>query len=272
MASAVAPGTIYRIYKDAVAQSGPHYTAVLMKDGRIYEVKNPDTSVKTIFDSLAAWCEARGVATEAVSVTTKKMLETVDKAGLETVDRGGFNVPRYKGKVSRLFNYYYDTLATADPKLLEKEEVKTAYNNLVGACSKYIKHMSLYASYNRDDMRYSQPSTYHKWGDFPVFFDVEGRWGFYTPGYGAKPSFDCDAARAEIVPAYKALYDLIAPTINAYRMKVRVKKYAARSIVRCTRLIEKAERARARVSARYDWQIAEYRKEVEKARKTLAEE
>jgi hypothetical protein len=52
------PGTLFRIYKK---DSTAHYTAVLLKDGSVLEVKNPDTSnKKEKFASVALWREARG--------------------------------------------------------------------------------------------------------------------------------------------------------------------------------------------------------------------
>lgn len=271
-AAATAPGTLYRIYKDGT-DSGPHYTAVPIKDGRFYEVKNPDTRTKTTFDSLAAWCEARGSTTDAVRVTTKEAYKTIEQiTAFETVDRGGFNVPCHKKNTGQLFQYYYNMIVAAAPHLLDKEEVKTAYNNLVGVCGKYIKHINdnLYREYTSNDMYYIEPTKHNVWGGFPMYFTHEPHTYSYRQSY-VKPRLDYDAARAEILPAYKVLFDLIAPTINEYKAKMRVRKDAIQTIKRYTKSIQKAELARTRVYNHYERNIKEYRVELEKAKKILEE-
>ena len=59
--STYAPGTLFRINIE-----GSRYTSVLLKDGKVLEVKNPINSKKTLYDSVQAWCAHHNVKEEDV--------------------------------------------------------------------------------------------------------------------------------------------------------------------------------------------------------------
>lgn len=77
------PGTIFRCYPTVESK---HYTAVLLKNGNVLEVKNPDSWDKTTFDSLEAWLASRPNGT--LKIDDSKSFGIV--IGSET---DGFNYP-----------------------------------------------------------------------------------------------------------------------------------------------------------------------------------
>jgi hypothetical protein len=58
----------------------------------------------------------------------------------------GFNVPLKSGPKSTRFCYYiYTMIKEANPLLLEKDDIKTAYNNFVECCKKYDENLITWA-------------------------------------------------------------------------------------------------------------------------------
>jgi hypothetical protein len=125
-----APGTLFRLYTNDETQSisfptkPKHYTAVLLKDGKVLEVKNPDTGLKNTFDSLEVWQSSRPDC-------TLKADESKSSGVLIGYDTSSFNYPTEKHSAYKWVQWCYSIVKEAAPQLLNSEEFKLAYNNMV---------------------------------------------------------------------------------------------------------------------------------------------
>ena len=262
--SVAAYGTIYRFYPDSLDS---HYTAVQLKTGGILEVKNPATpGVKTPFDSVEAWTEARKGALNTLTTDTSRV---TDKAVMKatgalvhppTVDKGGFTVPKYAVHFNKWLIWCYEMIEEATPDLLTSDAVKIAYNNLVAACAKHGSDLRFTHFSTKGKHRYEQhfnyaDSPYYAWKGMPVMMKGEARW--YTPKEdGFEP------IRKELTPLYKALYDLVGQRLRAHIERHNAVKSAKRRIAAAEKRIAKLERAISRVTRRYTDDIKRHEAEI----------
>jgi hypothetical protein len=107
-------GTIIRLFSG----SEKHYTGILLKDGRVLEVKNPDTGIKTMHDSVEVWKQTRHYDRESYDNTPIS-------------NTNGFHYPRENKDAYKWVQWCYSIVCEAAPQLLENEMLKIKYNKLV---------------------------------------------------------------------------------------------------------------------------------------------
>lgn len=285
-------GTTFRFYKE----DETHYTAVQIKDNKILQVKNPEGNEKKIYESLIEWMEAIGAKEDQLKIETMKTQAervSVEKAKDKprvgkTTD--GFIIPRDKTiNLNKWFRWVYKIIKEAAPELLESEEVKNAYNNLVSICLKDSDIQSEY--YLRGKMPcYHELLSYHPgsprntWSGidgFKVFFKSErhGRDSYSTKSdyyYGQsnlvkKERSVYDESRNEIAAAYKALFELINKPIHKHIYKINLKKKLERYIIYTKKRIEHTEKVLNRITARYIHSLNSDRATLERYEKELIE-
>ena len=108
----------FRLYKDDT-----HWTAVSLKDGGVLEVKGPSGS-KERFDSVDAWRSSRA-ADGRLEETKRVGVIQVPNVGADT---HGF--PYEHGSKKDWFNWCYEIMLEGAPHLLEKSDVRDAFNGL----------------------------------------------------------------------------------------------------------------------------------------------
>lgn len=205
-------GTIYRFYPDP--EKDRHYTVVLTKSGSYLEVNNPDKSPgesKDVFPTLDAWREARyGLGADTIlRMTTNAIIQ------------GGFNIPHKNEGAGKWFRWCYKTISEASPELLTSQEVVKAFNALVEICSKYP---DLRAKSDDDvDHAFIWDIRHWPWEDFSVKFKEDDAHEKYN------------SARAEILPTFRILRDLIKPKLYPYLRK----KTSIDCLKRCIKSIQK---------------------------------
>lgn len=224
--------TMYRIYSE---DNSKHYTAILLKDGSVLEVKNPDTNQKTKFPSLEAWRLSH--STDESGVIEDKRFNPVSN---------GFECPKISTSTTDWLVWCYKLIAEGAPKLLNRDDVKEAYNALVKVCSKYSNIIKFL--YNRAENKYSEnmlkwsltkTSWYYgenkgevpdKWCGFQAYFVQE-----YSIYYASTPKYnkeEYDRIAAEIVAYYKTLYDLISPELTEFMKRRDIEQKKKYKIMR----------------------------------------
>ena len=288
-------GTTFRFYKE----DGTHYTAVQIKDNKVLEVKNPNSSEKKIYDSLAEWLETIGAKENQLKVDTMRVKESrvstnsaekaKDKPRVGKTSEG-FSIPRDKHlMLNKWFRWVYKIIKEACPELLISEDVKNAYNNLVEICLKDSDIMSDY--YFTGKMPYSidlisyYPNSRNMWSGidgFKIFFNSEryGRDSYSTKSdYYYNPTTVIlkkeknvyDGLRNEIANAYKALFDLIYKPIHKHINMINKKKSLESSIAHTKKRIEHTKKVISRLTARYAQSLNSDRTALERYEKELAD-
>ena len=209
-------GTVFRLYN---SDSSKHYTAIMLKDGKVMEVKNPDGGrVGTKFNSVEEF------KTEREMEGGKLVVDTSKACGLPIgEDTHGFKYPRVNESRgwSAWPRWYYNLMLEVMPQLLDREDVRSAYNSLVDALEKCDKqqmtinsHMSNSKS-ARFHMEYLKWNEGNKFKGLPIYFATES-YGGYSPYYRRNfKQQEYDEARALIVTHYKQLYDMTHAELHA---------------------------------------------------------
>jgi hypothetical protein len=194
-------GTIYRLYSE---DRSTHYTAVLLKNGSLLEVKNPEGASNVTAKTLEEWKLLRGDVYNILEVDTSKADRIV--VGEDT---NGFNYPQKREDISAWFQWCYEIMKEGAPHLLEKEEVKNAYNALYEACYKYKNELHTYKCSN-----YTLSNRYDLNNINKVNMKEHFRglpWYFFT--YYQYNNTDRTKILEEIAVLYNDLYELISKDV-----------------------------------------------------------
>lgn len=208
-------GTVFRLYN---SDSSKHYTAIMLKDGKVMEVKNPDGGrVGTKFNSVEEFKSEREMEGGKLVVDTSKA------CGLPIgEDTHGFKYPRVNESRgwSAWPRWFYNVLLELVPQMLAREDVRDAYNSLVDAleaCDK--RHITIYSnmSSNKSMRFYGEYLKWNEGGKFkglPIYFANE------YEGYGSNfKQKNYDEAREKILTHYKQLYDITHAELRAIMEK-----------------------------------------------------
>lgn len=205
---AYAPGTLFRL--------SDKYTAVLLKDGSVLEVKNKDTNTKSKYESFEAWQTAH-----------PDLPLTVDKTKASGVvigsDTNGFNYPREKHEVFLWVQWCYIMICEGAPHLLKNEELKTLYNRMVELVSQQKGFLDHYYFYSSGPLSYSlkllnwQPTRLDYGKEVP-----NPRCGY--PGIFRCKEFDISDKnltpnQQEIIQTYKKILDIVELDLKPYVKK-----------------------------------------------------
>ena len=265
-----APGTLFRIY---TADNSKHYTALLLKDGKVLELKNPDTGKKETFPSLTMWRASHGATEEDVKVDSSKSAGIV--IGSNT---NGFNYPTDRDSAYNWIKWCYSIVKETAPQLLEVEEFKTAYNNMVDLLTKHKKELCDYRTYS-SGVNYYSPSNIryevnnnpygYKWCGFNGHFKNDYYHHSYYSGGKSTTGYskdDYDKARTEIVSAYKTIIDSIKPKIEDYMNKKFKIAKTEKDIRDKQAAIKRTEKKLNALQSTVDW----YKSYIEKETANLA--
>jgi hypothetical protein len=270
------PGTLFRLYSNDESQSisfpvkPKHYTAVLLKDGKVLEVKNPDTGLKNTFDSLEAWQLVRPDC-------TLKADESKSSGVVIGSDTVGFNYPTEKHNAYKWIQWCYSIVKEAAPQLLKSEEFKAAYNNMVELCTKHKQELSDWRRYSSGIYRYSPDNILvvtnkNQWrgemSGFPGRFQYQNY--SYSPysGLGHKryTKEDYDKTGTEIGAAYVAIVNIIKPEIESYMTKKYNVAKTEKDISNSKALIKRYEKKVSKLQNEIDC----YKSYIQKDTATLA--
>jgi len=201
------PGTLFRLCE---ANTSKHYTAVLLKDGTILEVKNPHTNSKTTYDSLDCWlAEYPGLE---LKIDASKSSGIVNEG-----NTNGFNYPMNTHMAFYFCQQLYVIINELAPQLLDSEELRLAYNNMVEVCYRHSDELYDWKGNYTGKNRYSflNENNYawrEKWEGYPGYFYREFNYGqpYAIHQYTIEQYKE---ARKEILDAYKKIRNIINPII-----------------------------------------------------------
>ena len=262
------PGTMFRIYS---ADNSKHYTAVLLKDGQVLEVKNPDTGKKETFPSLTMWRASHSAAEEDVKVDASKSSGVVIGS-----DTNGFNYPTEKHNAYKWIQWCYSIVKKAAPQLLKSEEFKAAYNNMVEVCTKYKQELTDWRNYGSGINRYSpsniRVATKNQYRGEMSGFPGSFQYQYYSnspysgPGYKRYSKEDYDKASNEIGAAYVTIVNIIKPEIENYMDKKYKIALTEKNIRDKRSAIKRYEKKLSKLQNEINW----YKSYIEKDTATLA--
>lgn len=174
---------------------------------------------------------------EQVNTPNKQLKKTQEK-------KHGFNVPLKSGPKPTKFCYYiYTMIKEANPSLLEKDEVKTAYNNFVECCKKYNENLVTwspegYYKYQRNikplevlNSRFPEPFK-----GLPMRWTYDTRRTIYNDTTGQLQTYEDD-----IMNYYMPLYELIKRDVVPYMETKEWERTSKKDVELLTSKIQKLE-------------------------------
>jgi hypothetical protein len=284
------PGTLYRIF---TADRSKHYTAVLLKDGKLLEVKNPDGGEKVMFDSLDLFKEARltegGVVESMDKVTAcKERKEKVDRgevcASGKKVRAKKIRCPNKKYEWSKWLLWVYSMMKEGLRYLLTNEEVIDAYNNYGKILYKYGEELCGNTSKSGKYYRYNQYNIINPKDGVVVThpYNTNGPQIWFKKYFGTESAKyskeDYNRMREEINAGYAELHKHIGQPLLDYINKVNTIDTLRRDIRYHNRVKSLYGRRLTNLQNRYTYDL-EYltnimtntTKKLEDAEKKLAE-
>lgn len=189
-----------------------------------------------------------------------------DKKSKKKDKYNGFTVPDKRGPL-RACVHMYEMIKEAKPELLDREDVKKAYNDFVACCQKYDTLESWIPSRSykyTQNIKLNEPNT----NQYYIFRGLNFRWPYMyntwnDPVIRAKIIRDTE----DIINHYIVLYDLIKRDVVPYmelkeweRTRSKTVESFNDQIARCEDNIKGCERS-----------IKELHKQIEKYRETICE-
>ena len=153
--------------------------------------------------------------------------EKAEKPKKEKIDKyNGFKVPPKSGpRSTRCVNHIYDMIKEAAPTLLERDDVRTAFNNFVECLRKYDTELESWIppKYNRYSIgiKIDETNKYSNLKGLPCRFKNEYS-AYNNPDIKKKLTDDIII----ILNAYKPLYELIKRNVVPY---MEVKEWELKS-------------------------------------------
>jgi hypothetical protein len=235
--SSNAPGTLFRL---TTADGSKHCTAVVCKNGSLYEVKNEISAVRERFETLEAWQQARG-ADLVLTTDTSKAGATGPL--IQIGNTHGFHYPDERVSAFYWLKWVYSMLVEAAPQLLENETLKAAYNKMVAVTTEnkdrintYYYRICRYSSssrYNKDNLRLT-PNSYNGWNGYYCGFVLEYRFS----------TSETNKIRKEIAEQYRIIVEIVSPAVQEYmssRYESHIKKYYISKIKRRVKHLERKQ-------------------------------
>jgi hypothetical protein len=203
------PGTIFRYF---TADNSKHYTALLLKNGKVLELKNPDTGVKLTFDSFEQWQNSHPECNLVVD----------DSKGLGVIintENSGFNYPTENHNAYLFVKWLYSIIAEAAPQFLKSEKFRNLYNQMVDLCNKHkeeLHHWKIdFTGVNKYNPIRREKNWQKEWNGYPGTFQKEHR-SYYRQSYSRE---QYEKGRQEILSVYNSIVNLIEPYIKEYLEK-----------------------------------------------------
>lgn len=281
-------GSLLRIF---TADRSKHYTAVVLKDGKLLEVKNPETTERTMFESVEKYLELRLVDGATLEVSDKETVvkERKEKVKVEGVKskKNKIRCPKASGPWSNWIRWCYSIMKEGARDLLSNEDVIVAYNTYAKILFKYKDELSTDQTFTRKYYRYNLTNITETSKEI---VNIGSTWGlgaqfWFTNGKGYNASVpeekrytldDFKRIRAEIKAAYVELHALVAEPISTYIKNYTTRKKCQDDLKYQLRVKHIYERKLQTIQDRYhrefDWvnrTLNEYKEKIAKTQKLL---
>lgn len=210
------PGTLFRA---RLSDNSKHYTAVLLKNGKVLEVKNPDTGLKSTFDSIELWqdshrdCLLEFDASKAVGVV-------IDSS------TNGFNYPTEKHPAYFFVQWLYSIVGEAAPQLLNSEGFMSLYNEMVELCNKHKNELYHYpwefTGINRYAPIQRNKNWRNEWEGYPGKLDYNYDYCYSRNNNRNRKQYNKlqdEESRREILIVYNQIVSMVEPLVKDYMEK-----------------------------------------------------
>jgi len=198
-------GTTLRYYPSS-EEDALHYTAVVTKDNQIIQVKGGE---KQMFDTIDAWLQSLPGSPPVTALVVQDK-EEVKKVALSKKEskpkKVKWNKPSQKIKSAHLAIHIYKMINEADPTMLDREDIRDAYNHLVDRLVEYRDIIQTYSPSAR--YKYTRGFNYGSLAEFQQSHYISLNVNVYNIEY--------NQIKARIYEAYRPLYEMIKHTINCY--------------------------------------------------------
>ena len=193
-------GTMIRLYT-GIPGSNLRYTALVLPQETLLEVKNPHTKERRQFATMDDWLTARQTPGSAITYNYDKSKGKLIK------NLHGFAVPAANGSVGNSWlRWCFSLMYEASAHLHEREDVRSAYNSLAELLEKHSDSLRsrgcLYVidRYTLTELAYSERADC---GGLRMELTLQDK-------------VQKEAVNAEIATAYKVLHDCIYSDIERY--------------------------------------------------------
>lgn len=188
-----APGTVFRFYASSAAE---HYTGLFLKDGAVLQIKTPNGTSKTKYDSFETWRASIDPSYNVLKVDASKARGAPD----------GFDYPDSHHPVYTWLKWCMSITWEAAPQLLENQDYKQAYNVLAALNRKYKDCIDYH--YLVGNRRYNTINL----SPDPFATRVSARVCYFTNySRSYRLTREITAIQTEITDAHKKLVEFLEP-------------------------------------------------------------
>ena len=187
----------------------------------------PATATPATVTVATATTKSKRLKKEKVEKPKKEKVPKAEKPKKEKVDKyNGFKVPARTGPSStRCVNHIYDMIKEAAPTLLERDDVRTAFNNFVECLRKYDTEIESWVP-----PKYNRYSIGIKIDETNKYSNLKGLTCRFKNEYSAYNNPEIKKKLTDdiiiILNAYKPLYELIKRNVVPY---MEVKEWELKS-------------------------------------------
>ena len=187
----------------------------------------PATATPATATVATATTKSKRLKKEKVEKPKKEKVPKAEKPKKEKVDKyNGFKVPARTGPSStRCINHIYDMIKEAAPTLLERDDVRTAFNNFVECLRKYDTEIESWVP-----PKYNRYSIGIKIDETNKYSNLKGLTCRFKNEYSAYNNPEIKKKLTDdiiiILNAYKPLYELIKRNVVPY---MEVKEWELKS-------------------------------------------
>ena len=187
----------------------------------------PATATPATATVATATTKSKRLKKEKVEKPKKEKVPKAEKPKKEKVDKyNGFKVPARTGPSStRCVNHIYDMIKEAAPTLLERDDVRTAFNNFVECLRKYDTEIESWVP-----PKYNRYSIGIKIDETNKYSNLKGLTCRFKNEYSAYNNPEIKKKLTDdiiiILNAYKPLYELIKRNVVPY---MEVKEWELKS-------------------------------------------
>lgn len=250
--------------------SAAHYTAVVLADSRIYQIKSP-ASETAYFDTMEAWLESLpgSPSADALVVSTKD--EEKKQKERTKPKKKKFNVPtKYEAKYTPLKwgRHIYYSMKILAPSLLEQEEVMDAYNAFIEVLS--VPQPNVYISVPQWHEKFLRGISMEGFTVLPVHYNFMTTYATSTTALAEKKKENekiIDGYRAAYLPLYDRIKQVIVPVLD----HLRAERYSKQMVDYHNKLLTKAINAQILLQHRFDKQMKYIQKNIAEHVKAIEE-
>jgi hypothetical protein len=245
------PKTLLRFFPSL--DSAAHYTAIVLADDRIYQIKSPANET-VYFDTMEAWLESLpgSPSADALMVSTKD--EEKKQKESTKPKKKKFNVPtKYETTYTPLKwgRHVYYSMKELAPSLLQQEEVMDAYNAFIEVLS--VPHPTVYISVPQFNKKYLRGISMEGFTVLPVQYSFSA---FHSGKMVNQADMEenkklIDGYRAAYLPLYDRIKRDIIPVID----RLREERYSKRLVDHHNKLLTKTIHAQVLLQQRFNHQM-----------------